>query len=123
MKKPFDVYNEVYGQNLHVILDMPKEKIRPYLEKKFKVKWDYDETYGAGCLLTFDTAPYSVLWLRKGLPKEDFIPKLTHEVFHHVLRLCKKVNIPTYPHIDNLTMDEAAAYLMEFYVREILRKR
>jgi len=120
--KTFNVYNEVYGQNLHVILGMPIEKLRPYLEKKYKIEWDFDDNFGAGSLLTFDKAPYTVLWLRKGLSKEDLIPKLSHEVFHFVLRLCAKANIPTYANIDNLTMDEAAAYLMEFYMREILRR-
>lgn len=120
--KTFNVYNEIYGQNLHVILGMPQDKVRSYLEKKFKIVWDYGDNKGmAGSLFEFDKAPYSVLWLKK-LPKDDFIPKLAHEIYHYVLRLSLKVGISTYPEIDGVRADEASAYLMEFYMREILRR-
>lgn len=117
----FDIYSETYGVNLTCIIGMKYEKIRSYLEKKYKISWDYQDFSGAGAIFTFNKWPYHVLWL-KNLNKSDFLPKLSHEVFHHVLRVCKDKNIPTYPHIDNLVMDEAAAYLMEFYMREILKK-
>ena len=122
-EKVFDVYCEVYGTNLLVLSGFSPEKVRPYLEKKYKIKWEYGEdSLKGGAILDFPKWPYHVLWLKKGLPKVDVIPKLSHEVFHHVLTLCGEKGIPTYSKIDNLQMDEAAAYLMEFYMREILKK-
>lgn len=120
--KIFNVYCEVYGTNLLVIIGIEPSKIRPYLEKKYKIKWDYEENFGAGGQLDFPVWPYHVIFLKDKLPKEDLIPKLAHEIFHQVLRVCKTKQIPTYPEIDNLIMDEPAAYLMEFYMREIIKK-
>lgn len=124
MKKPktFNVFCEVYGVNLLVVLELEPEKVRPYLEKKYGVEWEYgDEVLSGGAVMDFRTWPFHVLWLRK-LPKEDFIPKLAHEVFHHVLRVCEQKQVQTIPHINGELVDEAAAYLMEFYMREILKK-
>lgn len=123
-QKIFDIYCDVYGTNLTVLLNMKPEKVCPYLEKKYKIKWKYGDSSNlkAGGIFEFDVWPYRVLWIKNNTPKEDFIPKLAHEIFHHVLRLCVDKQIPTYPNIDNLIMDEAAAYLIEFYMREILKK-
>lgn len=123
--KIFDVYCDVYGTNLLVIIGMPREKLRPFIEKKYKIDWNYTENNAelkAGGYFEFDKWPYQVIWLRNKLPKEDLIPKISHEVLHHIGRLCVAKGIPTYPEIDNLTMDEPKCYLMEFYMREILKK-
>lgn len=121
-QKLFHIFDKVFGTNVLVIIGMPPEKVRPYLEKKYKINWEYGD-YGlkAGAVMDFDTAPYRVLYLRK-LEKIDFIPKLAHEVFHLVLRLCANRQIPTVPEIDGNITDETAAYVMEFYMREILEK-
>jgi hypothetical protein len=122
--KIFNVFNEVYGKNLLVIVGMEAKKLQPYLEKKFKVNWEYEDgcTFKGGAQLDFDSWPYKVVWLSDKITKEEIVPKLSHEVFHLVLRICKDVGVPTYPNIDNLVMDEAASYLMEFYMRQILKK-
>jgi len=124
MKKPkiFNVFSSTYGVNPLVISRMEKQKVRPYLKKKYKIGWEYgDGDMKAGCVMSFNTYPFHVLWL-SDLDKSDFIPKLAHEVFHHVLRVCDTRNIPTIPEINGRIVDEAAAYLMEFYMREILEK-
>jgi len=122
-QKIFHVFEKVYGVNLLVILGMHPSKVRSYLEKKWKVTWDYgDGPLAGGCVLDFPKPPFHVLWLNLNQPKEDIIPKIAHEVLHHVLRVCKSKGIPTYPEIDGLIMDEPAAYLMEFYMREIIKK-
>ncbi len=123
--KKFHVFSELYGVNLFVLIGMPAEKVRPYLEKAFKIEWPYDDDdhLKGGALFEFDKYPYQVLWISdKANNKQDLLPKISHEIFHHVLRQCKKRNIPTYPYIDNLIMDEPAAYLMEYYTRKILEK-
>ena len=122
-KKIFHVYCDVYGTNLLVMIGVKKEEVRPYLEKKFKIKWDYEEAKNGG-VAVFDKWPFHVLWIDENITKMkgELIPKLAHEVLHHVGRVCANKGIPTYPEIDNLIMDEAKCYLMEFYMREILKK-
>lgn len=121
--KTFHIYEKVYGVNLLVLYGMEREKVRSYLEKKYAVDWQYGEDcLKGGAVLSFNKWPYHVLWLSNTHPKIDVIPKISHEVLHHVLRVCADKGLPTYPEIDNLIMDEPIAYLMEFYMREILTK-
>lgn len=123
-KKPkiFNVYCEVYGTNLLVIIGMDSSKIPSYIEKKYKIKWEFENKWGAGGQFDFDKWPYHMIWIKDNLPKVDVIPKLAHEVLHQVLRVAVAKGIPTYPNVDNLIMDEPIGYLMEFYMREILKK-
>ena len=127
--RSFHVFCEVYGVNLFVVIGGTQDEMRAMLKKKFKI--DPKDTYGektrsdlGGCVMDYDKWPYHVLWLGEKVSsdKRDFAPKLAHEVLHHTLRVCASKGIPTYPEIDNLIMDEPAAYLMEFYMREILKK-
>lgn len=128
-QKTFDVYCEVYGVNLFVVLGGSSDDLNALMKRRFKIS--PEKKYGdepvsrhlGGCLMEFDKWPYQVLWLgSKCVSKKDLIPKIAHEVFHMVLRVASNKNFPTYPKIDNLIMDEPAAYLMEFYMREILKK-
>ncbi len=125
MKKPkiFNIYCETYNTNLLVIIGMKGEKVRPYIEKKYKIEWPYADELKGGAQFDFDKWPYHMIWLSdKCVNKNDLIPKLSHEVLHQVLRVAKSKGLPTYPEIDNLIMDEAIGYLMEFYMRKILEK-
>lgn len=119
--KPFHIFEKVYGVNLLVLIGVPKCKVQQYIEKRFKVKWDYNEPSGAGAVYDFDEYPFHVLWVKDKLRKEDFLPKLSHEVFHHVLNVCQTKQVPTVSKENGIIADEAAAYLMEFYMREILK--
>lgn len=101
---------------------MESEKLRPYIEKKYKIIWPYSDKFGAGGQFDFYKWPYHLIWIKDKTPKEDLIPKIAHEILHHVLRVAVNKGIPTYPEIDNLIMDEPIGYLMEFYMREILKK-
>lgn len=123
-KKPkiFSIYCDVYGTNLLVILGMKPEKVRPYIEKKYKIEWHYGDELKGGAQFDFDKWPYHVIWLNdKCLNKSDLIPKISHEVLHLVLKIAVDKGLPTYPMIDNLIMDEPIGYLMEFYMRQILK--
>jgi hypothetical protein len=127
--KSFHVFCEVYGTNLFVVLGGDRPALDSLMQRNFKIT--VSDTYGdseskarlGGCVMEFNKWPYHVLWLSGAITKTEILPKLSHEVFHHVLRVCRDKGIPTYPDIDNLIMDEPAAYLMEFYMREILKKK
>lgn len=122
-EKIFNIYCDVYNTNLLVIIGMDGKKVRSYIEKKYKIEWPYADDLKGGGQFNFNKWPYHMIWLSdKCLKKDDLIPKLSHEVLHHVLRVAKDKGLPTYPEIDNLIMDEPVGYLMEFYMREILKK-
>jgi hypothetical protein len=124
--KSFHVYNETYKANLFVVLGGSVHGVKRLLAKKFDItdKLEEDEDVpSGGFLLTLEVWPYAVLWISERVGPQETVAKIAHEVFHHVLRVCQQRNIPTYPSIDNFTLDEPAAYLMEFYMREILNKK
>lgn len=51
------------------------------------------------------------------------LPIVIHEILHLVTRVCDDKGIPIKAHIDSgESNDEPAAYLMEFYVGEVLKR-
>lgn len=123
MKKPkiFNVYCDVYGTNLLVILGMPEDKLPKYIEKKYKVKWEYGKL-AAGGQFDFSKWPFHMIWIKDGIHKEDFIPKIAHEVLHHIICMAEAKQLPTCSRLDGVIADEPIGYLMEFYMRKILEK-
>lgn len=122
--RTFHVYNKTYKANLFVVLGGDIPQVSRMLAKRFDVTDQLeDDVPSGGFLLTLEVWPYSVLWISDKVGPQETVAKIAHEVFHHVLRVCRDRNIPTYPSSENFTLDEAAAYLMEFYMREILNKK
>lgn len=75
-------------------------------------------THNAGAMLTFDRAPWRVVWTRN----RD-VAVLVHELYHLVSRICWDKNIAIRARDEfGAPGDETAAYLFEFFSRRALRR-
>lgn len=120
----FSIYNETYKINLLIVGECTRDELLAFLKKEYNTNlYDYysDISLQEGAYFqTENRLPYSIIWVKNLNRGSQAVAALTHEIFHHVLRACAKRQIPTYPFIDNLSMDEPAAYMLEFYVKKSL---
>ncbi len=122
----FSIYAEIYKTNLLVVGDCTPTELQKFVKRKYKVDIsdiDPEISLKAGAVLDLEGKwPYTVIYVRKLSRKPEDFSVLVHELFHFVLRVCADKNIPTYGEMNDKIMDEAAAYLMEFYAREAMLK-
>jgi hypothetical protein len=88
------------------------------LKTKYGAIYDSDED-SKGTVLTYGIPPWRVVWI--DIPN---ILTLVHELFHAVTNICQNRQIPIIANHPNGTNgDEAAAYLLEFFLKECLKHR
>lgn len=116
--KIIHIEEEVFGTNVLILGDCSVEEANKHLVKiKNKYLIEEDENM-AGRLVKQNDNVYRILFLRD-LSEENF-PKLVHEIFHLVVRICDDKGVPIIPNIQTGQVgDETAAYLMEFYISKV----
>ena len=118
----FTVIDPVFKTEPLFIGDCTADEAVAYLHKRFKVRPEIQTCYG-GMMLTFDRAPWRVVWVRHLSRAARHLAVLLHEVFHLVTRICQDRGVPIVAHHpDGINGDETAAYLFEFFAHAALRK-
>lgn len=120
--KHFEIFNETYQVNLVVVVGGDKNDVVALMKKKYKCDiykyYSKDFNLGAGAHFDFQgNYPYKMIWILKLTMNPQEIGALVHEISHHVSNLCDERNIKK-----DSEVDEPVAYLIEYYVREILKK-
>lgn len=84
-----------------------------------RYRQDVGEFVGqCGQMFTFKRPPWRCVWVNTRAP-----PIVLHEVFHLVTRICEDKGVLIKAHIESgESGDETAAYLFEFYVRELQKR-
>lgn len=114
--------NEKVFQTQIVIIGNASEKEANKYLKSIKNPYLIEEEQNmAARLVKTKLEIYRILYI-KDLSKKN-IPKLSHEIFHLVVRICEDKGVPIVPNIHTGHCgDETAAYLMEFYMDQVLSK-
>lgn len=100
------------------VLDCTYDEMRAYVRRRFRVCIDASDEAIAGRMLTFDRAPWRLVWTRY---RDAAV--VMHEVFHLVTRICADKGIVIRAHNERGDNDdEAAAYLFEALARPALRR-
>lgn len=117
--KVFAVRDKVFKVEPLFVVGCTHYQLRKYLRKKYKLRIVDEGQKLAGQMLTFWSAPWRVVWVRR---KGD-LECLAHEIFHLVTRICQDKGIPIVAHHPNGDNgDETAAYMLEHYIVKALKK-
>jgi hypothetical protein len=76
----------------------------------------------AGQMLTYDRPPWRIVWVQHYPDTWAHLGCLVHETFHLVTRICQDKGIPIKAQIEDGNGDEPAAYLLDYFVREAMRR-
>lgn len=120
-RRIISICEPVFKSHTLFVFNCSWEEARVYLNKKYDLEIEDTRCFAANCQ-EYDKPPYQVIWLKNLSWDKEQVSILAHELVHLSNRLCKKRNIPTYPSIDNLIMDETNAYLLEYYMLEVLNR-
>mgnify|MGYP001613000367 FL=1 len=120
--RSFSIVDPVFKTEPVFIGNCTAEEATAYLLKRFRVRADIPSGLG-GTTLTFACPPWRVVWVRRMSRAPGDFCVFVHEVFHLVTRICQDKGIPVIAHHpDGMNGDETAAYLLEFFIRNILRR-
>lgn len=121
--KHFEVFNETYQANLVVVIGGSKDELVSLLKKEYQCdiydyySKDFTITNYYGAYFDFEgNYPYKLIWLEKFIMKPSCIGGLVHEISHLVSEFCEERQISK-----RKDCDEPVAYLMEYYIREIIK--
>lgn len=121
--KIIKIQENVFKTDVLIIANCTLRECDTYL-KSIKNKYlAYDPNYTnvLGRMIRTNNDVYRIIWIGK-LDKKN-ITTLVHELFHLVIRICEDKGVPIIPNVQNgMCGDETAAYLYEFYFREIYKK-
>lgn len=121
--KVFKITDPIFKTEPLFIGNCSYQQMTNYLRKNFNIHQDGDAPGIMGRMLTFRTAPYRVVYVKKFAKSGEYLGAMVHEIFHLVTRVCEDKGIPIYSHISTGECgDEAAAYLLEFYLNNALKK-
>ena len=119
--KVFTVVEPIFKTEPLFILDCTRPELGDYLRRRFRLQLDEERCEIGGQMLTFQRAPWRVVWAKSGSAKNAAI--VLHEVFHLVTRICADRGIPIVAHHPSGECgDETAAYLFEYFSRAVLCK-
>lgn len=118
--KPFLITDGVFKTEVLFLIGHTAEEANRYLRKiKNKHLFDEKEKNIAGMLLKTNVDMYRIVFW----PDGKNIYELVHELFHLVIRICEDKGVPNVPNIHTGHCgDETGAYLIEFYLKEVLKK-
>ncbi len=121
--KVLQVEDPVFKTEPLFVLGCSRDRLASYLQRRFGVHIDADGAAArattTGQMLTFDRAPWRVVWVKDA---KD-IGVLLHELFHLVTRICADRAIPIVAHFQSgENGDETAAYLFEFFARAVIKR-
>lgn len=116
----FTVEEPIFKTEPIFIFDCTREELEVYLKKRFRVTLDPGNEC-AGQMFTFTRPPWRVVWVQRGAMSN--LPVVVHEIFHLVTRICADKGVPIVAHHpDGMNGDETAAYLLEFFVRNVVKR-
>ena len=120
--KIFKVSCDVFKCEILFISNCSYDELRLHLKAKYRctIEERGAEDGTIGTMLTFEKHPWRVVWTKEWKDKSCLI----HELFHLVTRICYDRGIKIVSHNeDGSNGDEAAAYLMEFFTEQTLRRK
>mgnify|MGYP001593908611 FL=1 len=124
--KIFQIYEPLFKTQPILITNCSYSELAKYLKKKYGVEEKDDCITTAGqCLTYLDTKTEStlrIIYLKKLDKKPENLGVLIHELLHLVVRVLEDRGVPLIKDVRNMPGDETAAYLMEFYFLEVLKK-
>lgn len=119
--RAFSIDDPVFKVEPVFITDCSFEEMRQFVQKEWpRIRIDAAPECYAGTMFTFECPPWRIVWVRKSRR----IGVWVHEITHLVLRICQDKGIPVVrQHPSGEHGDETAAYMMEYYIEGILKKR
>lgn len=114
----FAVEEPVFKTEPLFVLGMPWAKFDTMMMKRYQqgVGLSPEQCVGrVGTMLTYAATPWRVVWTR-----DLDLHVVLHETFHLVTRICHDKGIPIVAQTDHGPGDETAAYLLEFFMRQIV---
>lgn len=125
--KKFTIEEDVFKTEPLVLYDCTHDQVISYLKKQYRIYLSEREQNiiigGAATVLTFNKSPWRLMWFRKLNKSVDSLGEVSHEVFHLVVRICEDKGIPIKSNIETGECgDEAAAYMMDFFFRQIYKR-
>lgn len=122
MKKKFMVKEPVFKTETLFLCGYSHEEMWEELKKRGVEDFDINYfKYASGTSIFFNgvPSPFRLVWLRHFDKTPECIGTASHEIFHHVIRICDFKGIPITSK-DNA--DETGAYLHDFYMRNFIGK-
>jgi len=115
--KIIKIKDDIFKTETLFILDCSPEEANCYLKKIGNKDFidEHDENIDGELIKDSRYNVERIIWVRSFSRTRPSI--LIHEIFHLVIRICTDKGIPV-----SSDGDETGAYLMEFYVRKILKE-
>lgn len=121
--KKFKIKDNVFKTEVMFVINCDHVQFER-IAKKFGAKIQNDE-YGEDTIGTVLRSKdgFRIVWLRHMSKRTEDIACLVHEVVHLVVRILEHKGVPVKANIETGDCgDETHAYLMEFYVSEVLKR-
>jgi len=112
MKKPKQIFCEVFGINFFVSIGVSASEYVKQVEKRLNCEIDEPEPVIVGQVNTFKSNDFGYaiwIWTQKW-----YLPTIMHEIFHAVSSAMRVKNV-----IHSESSEEAFAYLQGYLVRKI----
>jgi len=120
--KHFSIREVVFKTEPLFIYDCPYKQMGQWLRKAYNVDIPKEDGTESACVLHFDGPPYRVVWFQRLSDSLESRGEVAHELLHLVVRICRDKGIPIVANIQTGECgDESAAYLIDFFVREVYR--
>jgi len=116
-RRAFLIEESTFKTQVLIVGDCTWDEARAYVQKKYDVDAGEEEEECEGLQTDFDKEPYRMIWLPRLKWSRHLASVLAHEVYH----LCNGIATSRRLHTES-SSDEAVAYLIEFYMREIAKK-
>lgn len=122
--KTFKITDPIFRTEPLFVTDCTVNELSKYLWRRFKIKWDASEWKTvSGTQLTFDKPRLRVVYFEKMNKSPDNLGTLVHELFHLTVRICRDKGIPIIANIQTGECgDESAAYIQDFFFREVYKR-
>lgn len=117
----FSIEDPVFKCEPVFITDCSYEEMRQWIRKRWpQITIDEAPEFYAGTMFTFECPPWRLVYVRRSRELGVWV----HEILHLVTRICQDKGIPIVrKHPNGDSGDETVAYMMEFYIEGILKKR
>ena len=126
--KVFSVKEPIFKTEPLFVYGCSYEQMHRYLRRRFKTaklkEKEVNEDPGTASTIRFSGPPWRVVWFEKINKRSlESHGEIVHELFHLVVRICEDKGIPIKANIETGECgDETAAYLMDFFMREVWRR-
>lgn len=121
--KSFTILEGVFKTGPYFVFGCTGEELKKHVKKTHAIDIEAPKSAGTQITVKDKSGTSRILWVPEVPNRPEIIGRLVHEIFHLVVRICRDKGVPIVANIETGECgDETAAYLMEYFYIECMKR-